>query len=171
MNKALLVIDVQEDYFSENRNKKKLHFQNPALLIQNINTAIEKYKIDGYEIIYIAEILPDLFTNRLVFGFSIKGTEGAKLVKGLNILSDNYFEKQLPNSFSNKQLCKLIKEKNIEEVVLCGIDEAGCVKGTAKGGIKLGLNVKIIKDAVDTVFDNRRNKIRENLNKLGVKYI
>lgn len=43
MNKVLLVVDVQEDYLGENRNREKFNYQNPQLLIENINKSIEKY--------------------------------------------------------------------------------------------------------------------------------
>jgi len=171
MNKALLVIDVQEDYLGEKRNKKRFYYENPDLLIQNINKAIEKYKNEGFEIIYIAHIFPNFITNKLIFGFSIRGTEGAKLVKSLNIVSKNYFEKNVGNAFSNKNLCQLLKEKRIGKIVLCGIDEAGCVGITAKGAERLGLKVSIIKNATDTVFIKRAIKFREKLKKLDVKYI
>jgi len=172
MNKALLVIDVQEDFLGENRNKKKFNYANPELLIKNINKAIEKYEKEGYEIIYVANIIPKLSIKRLLFNFVIKGTDGAKLVKGLNIISENYFEKTVPNAFSNHKLCQLLQEKNIDKVVLCGIDEVGCVGETAKDAVRLDFKVSIIKNAVDTSFAvDKAVKHREHLKKHFVKYI
>lgn len=171
MNKVLLVIDVQEDYLGENRNKDKFKYQNPQLLIENINKAIEKYTNDGYEVIYIAEVLDNIFTNKLIFGFSLRGTEGAKLVKGMNVINQNYYEKQLPSAFTNKMFSRYIRENNIEEAVLCGIDEAGCLGATAKDCVKYGLKTFIISNATDTILPEKAKKIRERLKNSGTVYI
>ena len=42
MKKALLVIDIQNDFLWENRDKKKFHYKNIDKLISNINNNIEK---------------------------------------------------------------------------------------------------------------------------------
>jgi len=170
MNKALLVIDVQEGIIGENRNKK-FTYKNPELLIQNINKSIEKYKNEGYEIIYIAEVLPRNLFIRLTMKFLMRGTEGAKLVKGLNIVSKNYFEKTNSNAFTNSHLCKFIDNRKIDKVVLCGLDEAECISSTASAGIKSHLKVSIIKDSVDTINEKKAKKLREHLKKRYVKYI
>lgn len=170
MNNALLVIDVQEDLVGENKHKKYT-YKNPELLIKNINNSIEKYKVKGYEIIYVAEVFPSNLFFKLFAGNAIRGTEGAKLVEGLNIISNNYYEKIMGNAFTNKELCKFIVQKNIDKVVLCGLDEAFCVSATAKGGLKLSLNVSIIKDSVDTINQKKANIQRDKLKKRGVKYI
>ncbi len=171
MNKALLVIDVQKDYLGNKRDKERFCFENPEKLIQNINNTIAEYSEKGWYIIYIAEILPNLFLNRIIFGFSIRGTEGAKFVDNLNIVSDYYYEKQLGNSFTNKNLCRFIKDKKIDEIVLCGIDEASCVGATAKGGLKLSLNVSFIKNSIGTTNQEKAKSQRDKLKKRGVKYI
>lgn len=121
--------------------------------------------------IYIAEVLDNIFTNKLVFGFSIRGTEGVKLVKGMNVINQNYYEKQLPSAFTNKLFSKYIKENNIEEAVLCGVDEAGCVGATAKDCIKYGLKTFIISNATGTILPEKAKKIREHLENSGAIYI
>jgi nicotinamidase-related amidase len=171
MNKALLVIDVQEDIIGENRCKKRFSYKNPELLIQNINNSIEDYRQKGYVIIYIAEVFPKMLLSKLFVRRLIRGTEGVKLVKGLNIVSDNYFEKIKSSAFSNKKLCQFIYEKHIDKVVLCGFDGALCVAATAKAAHKLGFKVNIIKNSVDAFNDNRAEKVKVKFKKLGIKYI
>ena len=170
MNKALLVIDVQEDNIGEKRHKR-FTYENPELLIQNINNSIEKYKEKGYEIIYITEVFPKNLLTKLIIGIFLRGTDGSKTVKGLNIVSKNHFEKIMGNAFSNNKLCKLFAKKNIGKVVLCGFDEAACVSATAKGGLKYSLKVSIIKDSVGTINEKKAKIQREKLKNRGVKYI
>ncbi|MBR6383276.1 MAG: isochorismatase family protein, partial [Lachnospiraceae bacterium] len=74
MKKALLVIDMQNDYLWSKR--KEMFTYNTDELVKNVNEAIESYKNDGFDIIYIKHILPKIMWG---VGFSIKGTEGAEM--------------------------------------------------------------------------------------------
>ena len=65
--KALLVIDIQNDYFWEKR--KKIFTYDTDKLVGNINEAVASYKDKGYDIIYIKHILPRIMWG---VGFSIK---------------------------------------------------------------------------------------------------
>ena len=61
MKKALLVIDIQNDFLWENRDKKKFPYKNIDKLISNINYNIEKNIEEGNEIVYIAHVLDNTF--------------------------------------------------------------------------------------------------------------
>ena len=49
--KALIVIDMQNDYLDENR--KPMFSYDPDDLVTSVNNAIRQYKENGYDIIYI----------------------------------------------------------------------------------------------------------------------
>lgn len=97
MKKALLIIDIQNDYLWE-KKLKKFNYDTKNI-INNINKTINNYK-EECDIIYISHLINNIITNKIIFGFSIKGTEGAKLYKGLNIVSDLKFDKYLSDAFS-----------------------------------------------------------------------
>ena len=82
--KALLVIDMQNDYLWEAR--KGMFTYDSKKLTENVNASIGKYMADGWDIIYIAQMFPNIFTNKWFIGFSIKGTPGAEFYSGLEIL-------------------------------------------------------------------------------------
>ncbi len=170
MKKALLVIDLQNDYLWQKRQNKFTYDSDK--LISSVNHIIQEYKDNGYDIIYIAHIIQNLWTNRILFGFSIKGTEGAKLYNKLNIVSEYYFEKMLPDAFTSNKLKKFIVENQYERIAICGIDECGCVSATAKGALKNGLSVEMITEGIASVFSSKRvERFRIKLKKHGVKYI
>ena len=54
--KALIVIDLQNDYLWDKR--KRMFTYDTDKLIGNVNRAIAEYKEKGYDIIYIKHILP-----------------------------------------------------------------------------------------------------------------
>ena len=165
--KALLVIDMQNDYLWDKR--KKMFSYDTESLVRNVNQAIETYQKAGYDILYIKHILPKIMWG---VGFSIKGTEGAELYDGLNIVSDYIFEKKHSDTYTSKAFREHMKNRQYKEVVLCGLDECGCVGATAKGASKTGVKVRMIKDCIGRRFPaDKVNKMREQLSKLGVEYI
>lgn len=167
--KALLVIDMQNDYLGPKR--KTMFSYNSAELTASVNRAIHRYQSDGADILYIAHILPNIATNRWFIGFSIRGTEGAKLYDGLDIVSDLYFEKNLSNTYTAKKFREYMKEKKYDEVALCGLDECGCVGKTALGAAKTGVRVVMLENCIGRRFSEERvNKMRERLKKKGVQY-
>ena len=171
MKKALLVIDMQNDYLWEGR-KKKFSYKDVDRLVTNTNNQINKYNTDDCEIIYIAQIIPNVWWGRMFFGFSIKGTEGAKLYSKVNLISKNYFEKTFSDAFTNKEFVKFVTEKNINSVAICGIDEGGCVSATAKGALKHGLSVEILTNSIDTCYPIKKvEKLRQELKSSGARYI
>ena len=74
MSKALLVIDMQNDYLWDKR--KPMFSYDRDALTGSVNQAIAFYKGKGYDIIYIKHVLSKLMWG---VGFSIRGTEGAEL--------------------------------------------------------------------------------------------
>ena len=171
MKRALLVIDAQEDFVGDQRNKQRFNYEDIHELVNNINEKIRLYEKNKDEVIYIAEVLPNKFFYRKVFGFGITGSSGAKIDRRIKIVSANYFEKQFANAFTNKNLLKFISNNKIEEVELVGVDSTSCIAATAKGAVKAGLKVKISNECVATVSPEKLTKISNKLKEFGVVYI
>lgn len=170
MKTALIVIDMQNDYLYEKR--KKIFSYDTEQLVASVNDLIHQYKQEGHDVIYIRHIIQNLPTNRLLFGYSIAGTEGAELYKGLDVVSDYCFDKFVGDAFSNKKLRELIQNNSYDMIHLCGLDECGCVTSTALGASKRGLKAEIIKKGTATVFnENKVSKAHAKLDKAGIKFI
>lgn len=168
--KALVVIDMQNDYLWAQR--KPMFSYDTDALVDAVNQAIAAYQAQGSDIIYIAQMFPNLITNKWFIGFSIKGTAGAELFDKLNIVSDLYFEKNLSDAYSAKAFRTHMQQQGYAEVVLCGLDECGCVGATAKGAAKTGVRVSVIESATGCRFSNaKQQKMRAELRKLNVCYI
>ena len=170
MNTALLVIDMQNDYLCKNRMKRFAY--DTEGLVGRVNRIIHRYNAEGHDVIYIRHIIQNLPTNRLLFGYSIAGTEGAELYKGLDIVSDYIFDKLVGDALSNKKLRQLIERKGYDALHLCGLDACGCVASTALGAVKRGYKVEILREGIATVFDGRKAaRTREKLKQYAVKLI
>lgn len=165
MKTALLVIDMQNDYLWENR--KKLFSYDTARLTASVNALVHRYRL----VIYIRHIIQNLPTNRLLFGYSIAGTEGAELYGGLDIVSDYCFDKYFGDAFTNRALGKLLREQGVETVHLCGLDECGCVAATALGAVKRGFKTEIIRKGTATMLPATKvAKTHEKLRKADVTW-
>lgn len=168
--KALVVIDMQNDYLWDKR--KAMFSYNTEDLVNSVNKAAADYQKKGYDIIYIAQMFPNIITNKWFIGFSIKGTAGAELYSGLNVVSELYFEKNLPDAYSSRSFREHMKKQNYSEVILCGLDECGCVGATAKGAAKTGAKVFMLENCIGRRFpDSKVKKMRNSLTSLGVQYI
>ncbi len=165
--KALLVIDMQNDYLWSQR--KKMFSYDTKDLVDKVNQAIASYREKGYDIIYIKHVLPKWMWG---VGFSIRGTEGAELYDGLDLVSDLLFEKNRSDTFTAKAFREQVKKANYQEMVLCGLDECGCVGATAKGAVKAGIKVKMLTDCIGRRFPEEKVKaMRKELSAMGVEYI
>ena len=165
--KALIVIDLQNDYLWEKR--KSMFTYDTDKLVGDVNRAIETYSAQGCDIIYIKHILPRVMWG---VGFSIKGTEGAELFPGVNVVSDLIFEKNRSDSYTSKAFRAHMEKEGYTEVFLCGLDECGCVGATAKGAAKTGIKVRMIEECIGRRFpEDKVRKMRSDLRALGVEYI
>lgn len=170
MKTALIVIDMQNDYLYEKR--KPVFAYNTQELTGAVNALIHQYHDAGSDVIYIRHIIQNLPTNRLLFGYSIAGTEGAELYSGLDVVTDFCFDKLFGDALTNKKLLGMIREKGYEMLHLCGLDEFGCVTETACGAVKRGIPVRIVRSGTATVMKDRMAaKKKKKQEKYKIEYI
>ena len=170
MNTALLVIDMQNDYLWEKRKPRFAY--DTEKLTGAVNGLIRRYAENGSDVFYIRHIIQDLPTNRLLFGYSLAGTEGAELYSGLERVSGPCFDKLLGDALSNKELLARIREQGYEELHLCGLDEFGCVANTALGAAKRGITARILREGTATVMpEAKAAKMKTKLTEAKIEYI
>lgn len=168
MKTALIVIDMQNDYLYDKR-KKRFAYDTPRLTA-SVNELIHSYPEE--DVFYIRHIIQNLPTNRLLFGYSIAGTEGAELFGGLDIVSDQIFDKLVGDALSNRKLRELLTSRGYEMLHLCGLDECGCVTSTALGAARRGIKAEILRSGTATVFPEKKvTKAHARLRDAGVRFI
>ncbi len=151
--KALLVIDVQEDY-SGLKGKQPVLYPRVEPQIAAINGLIDKASKSGARVVYIRQICDDNFISRtLGGGRAIAGKPGTELDPRIRVVSKNDFTKKFSDAFSNPQLGEFLVTNQVNELYLVGLDAAYCVYNTAKGALNRGYKVKVVKDAIMTRKD------------------
>lgn len=167
MNKALLVIDVQEVFVGENHHKM---FNYRKSLLADINGIIEENR--NNTVVYVRNLMKRSFINKLAPFKLYPDTPQAELAEGLNIVSEHKFTKYEGNAFSNPDLDKFLKEREIDTVELVGLDGGACVPMTALGAVEKGYKVILNTKGIDT-FKARmgqKKKYDKKLKELGVQF-
>ena len=170
MKTALLVIDMQNDYLWAKRKARFAY--DTRKLTDAVNALIRRCRDDGGDVIYIRHIIQNLPTNRLLFGYSLAGTEGAELYSGLEKVSDLCYDKLLGDALTNRELLARVRAEGYEELHLCGLDEFGCVSNTALGAAKRGIKARILREGTATVMpEGKAAKMKTKLTEAKIEYI
>jgi nicotinamidase-related amidase len=141
-NQALLVIDVQNEYFSG-----KMRVTYPAGSINNILRAIDEANKRGVPVIVIQHTAVQ--PNAATF---VKDSEGWRLHP--EIVKRKYaaiFEKNLPSSFAGTGLEAWLKDHDIDTLVIAGYMTQMCCDTTAREAFHRGYTVKFLSDATGTL--------------------
>jgi nicotinamidase/pyrazinamidase len=110
----------------------------------------------------------------------IQGTTGAELHPELDadsiqltITKASHRDKDAYSGFDGTDLARILREKGITRVVVCGIATDYCVKATAHDALEEGFEVVVLEDAIRGVEVNPGDSRRalEGLRKAGAQVI
>lgn len=139
---ALLVIDVQNEYFTG-----RLPVTYPKDSLGNILRAMDHAAIAGIPVVVIQHTAPskDSPTFR-------RGSDGWKLYPEIEWRKrDVLVEKNLPGSFTGTELERWLRERRVERVAICGYMTQMCCDTTARQAFHLGFQVDFLSDATGTL--------------------
>jgi len=132
---CLLVIDIQNEFLPYIPEREK------EMGLQMINAAIQLFREQGYPIIRV-------YHTDLKWG-PATDSEGFQFPESILIQDDDPMViKNYPSSFKKTDLEKILREKECNTLLLCGLSAVGCVLATYFGGMDLDFNVFMVKNAV-----------------------
>lgn len=142
MSKALLVIDVQNEYFTG-----KLPIFNRDASLKNILRAIEYANATGIKVILIKHIIPN--PEATVFAVH---SYGAEIKQEITEQPHNLIiEKHLPGSFTGTPLEEWLRSNQIDTLTICGYMTHLCCDTTSRQAVHLGFKVEFLSDATGTL--------------------
>lgn len=96
----------------------------------------------------------------------------SKVLLVIDLQNDYLWDKRKPMfTYASPAFRTHMKTKNYKEVVICGLDECGCVGATARGARKTGVKVIMLTSCIGSRFSEKKvKKQREKLTSLGVIY-
>lgn len=169
--RALLVIDIQEDFTGSTVKRKMYPEADIEPVIATVNGVIGKALEKKWLVIYIRqefEGLPGIISKLFLGGVAIKGTPGSQVDKRIAVRSDYNLYKPRGDSFSNPELDALLVKNRINELFLTGLDAEQCVHNTAQGALNRGYRVTIITDAILLSAKKKWDSLLEDYTKEGI---
>lgn len=155
-NKALLVIDYTYDFVADDG---KLTCGKPGQAIEpKIAALIEQFIQEGQQVVFANDLHKENDTlhpeYKLFPPHNIEKTAGRELYGTVKELFEKYeqqvisFDKTRYSAFAGTNLDILLRERNIEELILVGVCTDICILHTAVDSYNLGYSITIYKDAV-----------------------
>lgn len=142
MKRALLVIDVQNEYFT---GKMPVTYSGNSL--ENILRAMDATQKQNIPVILIqhTSMQPGKATFR-------KGSNAWEIHSAVLSRPYNYLvEKNFPGSFTGTALEQILKDEQIDTVVISGYMTQMCCDTTARQAFHLGFKVEFLSDATGTL--------------------
>jgi len=142
MKKALLVIDVQNEYFS---GKLKVTYPDSDKSLDNIIKVMDYAKENNIIIIVVQHtaIYGEIFLKD-----SIEWEVHPEVIRKYY---DYRIEKTKPSSFYKTNLEEILKKENIEGVIISGYMTQMCCDTTAREAYHMGYLVEFLSDATGTI--------------------
>ena len=173
--KALLIIDVQED-FTTLAGKRSFPQDAVESMIATINRVVEISHSCSVPVIHIRQEFDNPITIWLAKigagGLGIKGRPGTRLDSRIHIIPGSAdFTKPKGDAFSNPKLDTWLRTQHVSELFLMGLDGVACVNRTAQGALNRGYRVNFIMDGIITQHESRWQKLVSRQMKEGVGVI
>lgn len=141
MKQALLIIDVQNDYFKNG----KMELVGPDQALEKIKQLEQYFSEKNLPIIYVQHINPPQAS------FFQENTDGVLLHPELNIHDAALIViKHYPNSFLETNLDELLKAHQIEQLVITGMMTHICIDSGTRAAKELDYQPILIGDATAT---------------------
>jgi nicotinamidase-related amidase len=142
MRQALLLVDIQNDYFPGG-SMELVAMEQAA---RNAGLLIATFREKQLPVIYVRHI-----SKRPGSTFFLPDTKGAEIHESAAPQAgETLVEKHFPNSFRETPLLARLNEAAAQEIVICGAMTHMCIDGTTRAACDLGFRCIVIEDACAT---------------------
>ena len=156
MNTALLIIDLQNDYFKG--GAMTLVGAEKASL--NARKILDYFRENHLPVVHVQHI-----STRPGSTFFLPETEGVKIHSNVEPLQhEKVITKHFPNSFRETLLLDYLRSKDVSKLVICGMMTHMCVDATTRAAKDLGFEIELIGDACatrDLEIDGQKVKAKD----------
>ncbi|NOY45621.1 MAG: cysteine hydrolase [Deltaproteobacteria bacterium] len=142
MKEALLLIDIQRDYFPGGR----MEVVGSELAAQRAQNLLISFREKGKKIIHIQHV-----STREGATFFLPGTDGVNIHESvLPGAGETVITKHFPNSFRDTILEDQLRKNEIEKIFFCGMMSHMCIDATVRAAFDLGFECVVAEDACAT---------------------
>jgi nicotinamidase-related amidase len=142
MNPALVLVDIQQDYFPKGR-MEVVGAVEASLVAKKL---LDYFREDNLPIVHIQHI-----ASRPSATFLLPNTEGINFHESVKPLpGEMVIKKHFPNSFRDTELEKYLLSKGIKDLIICGMMSHMCIDTTTRAAFDLGYTCMVAHDACAT---------------------
>jgi nicotinamidase-related amidase len=142
MKPALIIIDIQNDYFPG--GKMELEGSPEAGL--KAAQLLQSVRAKGLPLVHIQHV-----SNRPGASFFLPGTEGVNIHASVTPRTDEkVIQKNFPNSFRGTVLLQHLRALDVDHLVIAGMMTHMCVDATTRAAFDLGFSCSLAHDACAT---------------------
>ncbi len=151
MKTALILIDIQNDYFPNG----KMELEGSVEASLRAKEVLTFFRNKELPIVHIQHIAVGRGAT-----FFLPDTEGVKIHSNVQPLPNEIvIQKHYPNSFRETPLLEHLKEKQIRRLVICGMMTHMCVDAATRAAFDYGFRCIVLHDACATKVLTFRGKI------------
>jgi len=142
MKTALLLIDIQNDYFPGG----KMELEGPGEAAEKAALLLQCFRDHELDTVHIQHV-----STRPDAGFFIPGDRGTDIHDSVaHFEGEPLVQKHYPNSFRETNLLELLKGWGIQRLIITGMMTHMCVDATARAAADLGFELLVAGDACAT---------------------
>lgn len=142
MKTALLLVDIQNDYFLGGK-MELVGMEEGSTKAKELLDLFRKNNLPTFHIQHVA--------SDKGAGFFLPDTEGAEIHENVKPLAtDLVIQKHFPNSFRDTDLLEKLKSFHVTALVICGAMSHMCIDATTRAAADYGFRCTVIHDACAT---------------------
>lgn len=152
MKKALIIIDVQKEYFENGA----LELVNPILASENTKKLLEHFRKENDTIVHVQHISGEGVP------FFVAGTQGVEIHENVRPLKgEKVITKAFPNSFRGTDLLEYLQSNEITHLVVTGMMTHMCIDAGTRAAFDFGFECTVVGDACATMdLEINGNKVK-----------
>ncbi|MBT2502525.1 cysteine hydrolase family protein [Curtobacterium sp. ISL-83] len=139
MTRALLLVDIQLDYFPGGA----FPLVEPEAAARAARRVVDAFRASGEHIVHVFHVSTE--DDATFFRPDTPGLAFYPLVEPL--AGETVLEKHAPNSFIGTGLAEHLADAGVDEVVLVGMMSSMCIDSTARAAAEAGYDVTVVADA------------------------
>jgi nicotinamidase-related amidase len=142
MSTALVIVDIQNDYFPGGR----MPLDEIELAAENARRLLEHFRREGRPTFHIQHTWEDASAP-----FFVAGTTGAAIHESVAPRAgEPVVVKHFPNSFRESTLLDELRQAGADKLTICGAMSHMCIDATTRAAADLGFNCTVAHDACAT---------------------
>jgi nicotinamidase-related amidase len=142
MTKAIVLVDIQNDYFPGG----KVELAETERFIKNAAALLARCRQKAIPVFHVQHI-----STRPGAPAFVTGTAGAEIHPAVApSAGESVIQKHYPNSFRDTDLYEQLKSRSIQELIICGAMSHMCIDATTRAAFDLGFACTVVEDACTT---------------------